>query len=79
MMRMRISFLAAALLAGVATIGVAPAFANVAPSPANVGTAQTMHRPMYRMSSTSHTTRWRDGRPTLFWDDNPLPAIDPLA
>ncbi len=73
MMRMRTSFLAAVLLAGVAASGVAPAFAQIAPPSANVGRAQTpTHRPMHRMSSTSHATRGRDGRPTLFWNDNPL-------
>jgi hypothetical protein len=74
MMRLRTSFLAAALLAGVAAFGVAPAFAQVALPPANAGAAQTpTHRPMHRMSGTSHAaTRGRDGRPTLFWDDDPL-------
>jgi periplasmic protein CpxP/Spy len=50
MMKIRRSFLAAALLAGVAAVGIAPAFAEVAPPPANAGAAQTpTHRPMQRM------------------------------
>jgi LTXXQ motif family protein len=45
MMNIRKSVLAAALLAGVGAVGVAPAFAEVAPAPANAGAAQT---PAYR-------------------------------
>lgn len=46
-MRVRIPFLAAALLAGVASAGIAPAFAQTATPPA--ATAQTgPHRPMHQ-------------------------------
>jgi periplasmic protein CpxP/Spy len=48
MMNIRKSVLAAALLAGVGAVGIAPAFAEVAPAPANAGAAQA-HRHMQRM------------------------------
>jgi hypothetical protein len=50
MMNIRKSVLAAALLAGVGAVGIAPAFAEVAPAPANAGAAQVpAHRHLQRM------------------------------
>jgi periplasmic protein CpxP/Spy len=50
MMNIRTSVLAAALLAGVGAVGIVPAFAEVAPAPANAGATQTpAHRHMQRM------------------------------
>jgi periplasmic protein CpxP/Spy len=50
MRNIRTSVLAAALLAGVGAVGIAPAFAQVAPPAANAGATQTpMHRHLQRM------------------------------
>jgi periplasmic protein CpxP/Spy len=51
MIRLRKPFLAAALFAGVATVGLTPAFAQTATAPANPGASQTeaRHHAMERM------------------------------
>ncbi|HUC68113.1 MAG TPA: Spy/CpxP family protein refolding chaperone [Stellaceae bacterium] len=50
MMNIRRTALVAALLAGVGAVGIAPAFAEVAPAPANAGAAQMpAHRHTQRM------------------------------